>query len=95
MKKPSTKWHAVTVVLHESSCAAAALCRYTRFLASQAPRLPLPNCPTPETCPCTYRHYDDRRKGPRRSADIGGGLASAKPDVNRRASSGRRTNDKR
>jgi hypothetical protein len=95
MKKPPAKWHAVTVVLRESSCAAAALCRNTKFLSREAPRLPLPTCPHPEKCPCTFRHYEDRRAGPRRSADIGGGLSSEKRDINRRASVGRRATDKR
>lgn len=94
MRKPSTKWHAVTIVLRESSCAAAALCRNTRFLSAEAPRLPLAKCPHPEECPCTFRHHDDRRNGPRRTADIPGGLASDKPAVNRRGTSGRRTTDK-
>ena len=93
--KPSTKWHAVSVVLHESSCAAAALCRNTRFLAGQAPRLPLPNCPTPAQCPCTYRHYEDRRNGARRSADILRGRDSHRPAADRRTSTGRRATDKR
>lgn len=95
MKKPPAKWHAVTVVLRESSCAAAALCRNTRFLAREAPRLPLPTCPHPEKCPCTFRHHEDRRTGPRRSDDIGRGLSSEKRDINRRASAGRRATDKR
>lgn len=95
MRKAVTKWHAVTVVLHESSCAAAALCRNTRYLASQAPRLPLPTCPHPNECPCKFRHHEDRRAGPRRDSDVGGGLDSRKPVTNRRKSRGRRSNDKR
>ncbi len=95
MKKPPTKWHAVTVVLREASCAAAALCRNTRYLSREAPKLPLSTCPHPEKCPCTYRHHEDRRTGPRRSDDIGRGLRSDKREVNRRASAGRRTTDKR
>jgi hypothetical protein len=95
MRKVSTRWHAVTVVLHESSCAAAALCRNTRYLAGEAPRLPLADCPHPNDCHCTFRHHEDRRGGPRRSADIGAGVGSGNPDNNRRNSAGRRTRDKR
>jgi hypothetical protein len=95
MRKPSSKWHAVTVVLRESSCAAAALCRNQRFLAGQAPLLPLPKCAHPDTCPCTYQHFDDRRRGPRRAVESGAGLDSSKPSANRRISRGRRTDDQR
>jgi len=93
MRKASTKWHAVTVVLRESSCAAAALCRSTRYLADHAPRLPLPKCPHPEACPCTYRHHEDRRAETRRSDDVRGAYGSGKPVNNRRMSKGRRDND--
>jgi hypothetical protein len=95
MRKASTKWHAVTVVLREASCAAAALCRSTRFLAGEAPRLPLNKCPHPDTCPCTYRHFEDRRGAPRRSADVGGGHDSVRPGGNRRLAKGRRATDNR
>ena len=95
MRKAPTKWHAVTVVPCESSCAAATLCRNTRYLASQAPRLPLPKCPHPEACPCTYRHHEDRRAGPRRSADAGGIAHGGKPTPNRRRTRGRRATDPR
>jgi len=95
MRKAPSKWHAVTVVLHPASCAAAALCRNTRYLANEAPRLPLPQCPHPEDCPCTFRHYEDRRAGPRRNDDVRGIHDSGKPISNRRASKGRRTGDQR
>jgi hypothetical protein len=94
-QKPSAKWHAVTVVLHDSSCAAAALCRNSRFLAREAPRLPLPGCSHPDECRCTFKHHEDRRNGPRRTEDIGGALPADKPDVNRRKSRGRRARDQR
>jgi hypothetical protein len=93
MRKPFTKWHAVSVVLHDTSCAAAALCRNTRFLASEAPFLPLRTCPHPEKCRCTYRHYEDRRNGARRTEDVSKALSSSKPSANRRKSPGRRARD--
>jgi len=95
MRKVSTKWHAVTVVLREASCAAATMCRSSRYLAGEAPRLPLPKCPHPEECPCTYRHFDDRRGGARRGADIGGLRDGGKKAGNRRLSKGRRATDNR
>ncbi len=94
MSKPSTKWHAVTVVLRETSCAAAALCRNSKFLSGQAPKLPLPACPHPEACQCTYRHFEDRRCGPRRNAEVNPSLGDTKPDTNRRKQGGRRARDK-
>jgi len=95
VKKPVTKWHAVMVVLHDTSCAAAALCRNTRFLSKEAPRLPLPTCPHPHQCRCTFRHFEDRRAGPRRTEDVNRSLPSEKPTTNRRKSRGRRGSDSR
>jgi len=97
MRKASTKWHAVTVVLREASCAAAALCRNARYLSGEAPRLPLPKCAHPEACPCTYRHHEDRRAATRRTADVGTPdvrtSESGKRVANRRISRGRRSGD--
>jgi hypothetical protein len=39
-----------------------------RFLAHEAPRLPLAGCDSP-VCSCRYQHHDDRRSDPRRAAD--------------------------
>src|SRR5262245_25048804 len=93
-RKPSSKWHGVTIVLQTSSCAAAALCRNTRFLSKEAPRLPLKECDHPDSCKCTYRHFEDRRTGPRRGAELGVS-GSAGPDGERRKARGRRAQDKR
>jgi len=92
-RRPASKWHAVTLVLQTSSCAAAAMCRNTRFLSRDAPRLPLSNCPNAGECPCTFKHHEDRRTGPRRSADVG--ASSGKPDTEKRRSRGRRARDQR
>jgi hypothetical protein len=90
-----TKWHAVKVGLQGTSCALATLCRRERFLASEAPALPLPGCDRPETCPCTYRHYTDRREGPRRTDDLPRNSQPEAVERNRRAARGRRTVDSR
>jgi len=92
-RKLASKWHAVTIVLQTSSCAAAAMCRNTRYLSRDAPHLPLANCPNSHDCPCTFKHYEDRRGGPRRGADIGAG--SDKPSTEKRKSRGRRARDQR
>lgn len=90
-RKPASKWHGVTIVLQTSSCAAAAMCRNTRYLSREAPRLPMSSCPHPELCECTYKHFEDRRTGTRRGVDCGNG--GAKPGAERRKSRGRRARD--
>jgi hypothetical protein len=84
----------VTVVLHKTSCGAAASCRNKRFLSGDAPRLPLPECPNRSECRCTYKHFEDRRKGVRRTADMNGALSNEAPKTSRRQSRGRRSSDK-
>ena len=96
MKIPrkTTKWHAVSVVVQTSSCAAATLCRNVRYLATDAPRLPLPACDRAHECKCTFRHYEDRRaSAKRRSDDVGAG-GTTKPKVERRLKRGRRATDR-
>ncbi|MBT8098425.1 MAG: hypothetical protein KJO82_01675 [Gammaproteobacteria bacterium] len=41
-----------------------------RFLSSEAPRLPMPECEDPSACQCTYKRFKDRRAEPRRTADV-------------------------
>jgi hypothetical protein len=41
--------------------------RDKRLLARDAPALPLKGCSLSATCKCIYRHYADRRAGPRRT----------------------------
>jgi hypothetical protein len=95
MKKMSSKWHAITIVLHETSCAAAAQCRSKRFLSTQIPALPLRDCDRAAACHCKYKHYDDRRTALRRGDDVHRGLGSEFLDSNRRARRGRRAADNR
>jgi hypothetical protein len=48
-----------------------------RFLASEAPNLPLPGCNATE-CDCHFIHHNDRRTGKdRRSPFTSGGIAAA------------------
>lgn len=69
------------------------MCRNTRYLSRDAPRLPLPGCPTPDECPCTFKHFEDRRNGPRRNSDLG--TVSDKPVIDKRRSRGRRARDQK
>ncbi len=79
--KPSTKdsgtFHAVAIKYSENVCDAAKAMTGRRFLASAAPRLPLPECDLQE-CRCKFSHYDDRREGrDRRSPFAPGGPTGA------------------
>ena len=51
----STKFHAVSIQFDADACPAAKEMAGRRFLATAAPKLPLPNC--------RFKHHDDRRSG--------------------------------
>jgi len=88
-------WRAVGIVPGKNCCKASKDSD-VRYLCEEAPRLPLAGCTNPGGCQCTYRHFEDRRKGPRRSLD-----GAARPPVilhahvasDRRRSGGRRITD--
>jgi hypothetical protein len=61
----SNPFHAVTVKYRKDACDAVHQLEAKKFLAKEAPRLPLPNC-TAKTCGCRFVHYDDRRDEERR-----------------------------
>jgi hypothetical protein len=56
----SNRFHAVTIRFGQDACPAVQALAKTRYLAKEAPRLPLDEC-TVAACRCQYRHYDDRR----------------------------------
>lgn len=73
----SSKYHAVSVKPGAYACSAANNIAGERFLASQAPSLPLPDCDASE-CECHFVHHNDRRTGKdRRSPFTSGGIAAA------------------
>jgi hypothetical protein len=86
-------WHAVSIVSRSTTCDAVLMRRGQRFLSREAPRLPLPECDRSETCRCVYRHYPDRRAGPRRSNETGGPPVRTAPVQNLRMKRGRRKLD--
>ena len=59
-------WKAVVIEPGDSACMPAKEISGKRFLASNAPRLPLPDCTNQDRCQCKYRHYGDRRAEQRR-----------------------------
>lgn len=91
-RRSKQPWHAVAIVPRGSACEHAIAMSGTRFLSSTAPPLPLPDCPFAGTCTCVYRHFADRREGPRRSSELSG-MRSSRPERERRAGRGRRKED--
>jgi hypothetical protein len=71
------------------------MCRNRRYLSKDAPRLPMIGCHHPESCACSFRHYEDRRTGPRRSDELGTDGKSEGPKGDRRKKRGRRAKDLR
>lgn len=56
----SNRFHAVTIRFQQDACPAVRALANTKYVAKEAPRLPLDAC-TASTCHCEYQHYDDRR----------------------------------
>ena len=75
--KNGSKYHAVSIKPGTYACSAANDLAGERFLASEAPSLPLPGCDATE-CDCHFTHHKDRRTGKdRRSPFTSGGIAAA------------------
>ena len=91
----NTEFHAVAIRPAAHACAAARKLEGKRFLATEAPRLPLAGCDR-ERCECRFQHYKDRRAGTDRRSPFGsGGLASITGNYpqERRQKEGRRADD--
>jgi len=92
-------WHAVGVVFTRPPCPACARYRSVRFLAREAPPLPLRGCLDPKGCQGVYKHYPDRRTGPRRAVErrafqpMNPTVVTKNVPDNRRNSAGRRSTD--
>ena len=78
----STKsaYHAVSIKYDTNACAASQKMSGRRFLSSEAPRLPLPECDVSE-CNCRFAHHQDRRssrdrRSPFAASGFGGGTGS-------------------
>src|SRR5580658_2111280 len=85
-------WSAVRLVTHGDGCARATALQDKRFLFREAPALPLKGCTLSAACNCIYRHYVDRRGGPRRDPKADG-KRTVKAPVERRSARGRRGSD--
>jgi len=59
--KPHGKFHCVHIKYPANACQAVKNMDHTRrFLATEAPVLPVPGC-TASKCECSYIHHEDRR----------------------------------
>ena len=85
------KYHAVKVKAGKDACEWANALHDKRFLATEAPNLPLEDCDALE-CHCEYVHFKDRRKGPRRGSDLEGHV-DRRDAQERRLNRGRRASD--
>jgi hypothetical protein len=66
-----------------------------RFLAGEAPVLPLPGCRRSH-CRCSYKKFDDRRASQRRDTSLYNvAAAKVREEGNRRVNIGRRATDRR
>ena len=77
VQKDRARYHAVSIKPGAYACSAANEIAGQRFLAADAPNLPLPGCDAAE-CECHFTHHNDRRTGKdRRSPFTSGGVAAA------------------
>lgn len=86
-------FHAVEVRCSTRGCPASQSLRGKRFLAVEAPTLPLERCNRVAHCQCQYRHFADRRQGPRRAQELGIPPPLKQRDVDERKGVGRRSSD--
>lgn len=86
------RFQAIAIFRGARACHMARKFSDHRFLAREAPALPLPTCTMPESCECKYLKFNDRRAEPRRLVDFGT-TTRVFASVNRRSFRGRRKTD--
>jgi len=67
IKKLKGKYAAVSIAHSANACAAVKEISGQRFLAKDAPLMPLKQCPRRNVCNCSYRYHSDRRKSDEKS----------------------------
>jgi hypothetical protein len=90
--KSRLKYQCVEVVATARGCQAARSLKGIRLLSTDAPRLPLATCDRPSDCKCIYRHFNDRRQGPRRD-DENATIRAKHKGTEQRKRPGRRDRD--
>ena len=69
-RRIESSYHAVSLSIGRECCRKVEALIGTRFLATEAPKLPLAGC-TARTCSCRYVHHADRRsEADRRLRDL-------------------------
>jgi hypothetical protein len=91
-KKPAGRFGAVAIRVRKGACDAARALEGQRFLAKDAPPLPLPQC-TSAQCSCGFAKLSDRRTEGRRF-ELGGLSAAQFLTTNRRQKRDRRHAEK-
>lgn len=91
----NTEFHAVSIKVGGHACSAAKAMVGRRFLATAAPKLPLPECDILD-CNCRFMHHKDRRssrdrRSPFAPSGMGGGTGAF--DTEQRDGKDRRKND--
>jgi len=88
-------FHSVSIICdRRQACRTARGFGERRFLAREAPTLPLTSCEK-ATCACRYEHHDDRRADPRRATDEGRAEHHYSGPERRHQQRGRRRGDSR
>lgn len=95
MADPAFKnpFQAVSIVSGIKNCQAVRDLTDKRFLASEAPLLPLDGCTSTLDCTCRYAKWDDRRQEDRRMIDNGIGAHYYADTEKRKQRKGRRSTD--
>jgi len=86
--RPRTEFSSAEIRLSRDACESARALKGRRFLAKEAPALPLPHCSAPR-CSCSFVKLPDRRTDDRR-LEHEGLIASMFLTTNRRQKRGRR-----
>jgi hypothetical protein len=71
-RSSTTQYHAVSIRVGKRACKPARDMVGRRFLASAAPKLPLPGCDVLD-CDCRFSHHQDRRANRDRRSPFGPG----------------------
>ena len=87
-------FQAISIYRGIDACTAAKRFADYRFLAKDAPPLPLMGCTMPAGCQCKYLKHKDRRTESRRLSDFGATRRGFFAGQDRRLRQGRRSNDK-
>ena len=69
---PGGEFHAVSIKFDADACLHAKALQGRRFLAREAPVLPLKNCDA-DSCNCRFVHHEERRSGKDRRSPFGSG----------------------